>query len=82
MFVESSELDRRFLESPFPSQPKPGQNEKTEAIRNAARALAALLQSVTPASREQHFAFAKLEETVFWASAAIARRELEGDPGA
>jgi hypothetical protein len=34
-----------------------------------------LLQSVTPASREQHFAFAKLEETVFWANAAIARRE-------
>jgi hypothetical protein len=74
MFVESSELDRRFLES-LSTPAKPGQNDRVEAIRNAARALAALLQSVTPPSREQHFALAKLEEAVFWANAAIARRE-------
>lgn len=72
-FLEASEIETRFTYHP----PKSGQPERYEAIRQAAKALALLICSATPASREQSLAIGKFEEGMFWANAAIARREEE-----
>jgi len=54
-------------------QPKEGQPEKYEKMRENAKYLAHLILELTPESREQSLALTKLEEAVFWANAAIAR---------
>jgi hypothetical protein len=51
------------------------QQERCQEIRARAGDLAHLIVDTTPESREQSRALTKLEEVVFWASAAIARRE-------
>jgi hypothetical protein len=53
--------------------PKPGQQEKYTTIRNAAKDLATIIVSLTPAGREQSIALTDLENVVMWANAAIAR---------
>jgi hypothetical protein len=58
--------------------PITGQQERYETIRNKAKELAYLIADMTPASREQAVAFTKIEESVFWANAAIARNEKPG----
>jgi hypothetical protein len=55
--------------------PKEGQPQKYEALRNKAKELAYLVDELCPKSREQSLALTKLEESVFWANAAIARNE-------
>lgn len=55
--------------------PKPGQPEKYETIRKNAKDLAELLVHLCPQSRELSLALTKLEESVFWANASIARNE-------
>jgi hypothetical protein len=55
--------------------PKEGQPQKYEAVRNKAKELAYLVDELCPKSREQSLALTKLEESVFWANAAIARNE-------
>lgn len=55
--------------------PKPGQGERYEEIRSAAKRYALLLCDLTPPSREQSLALTALEEATFWANAAIARNE-------
>ncbi len=55
--------------------PKEGQPEQYEEIRNKAKDFAYLLRSNCPESRELSLAFTKLEESVFWANASIARNE-------
>lgn len=55
--------------------PKPGQQEKYEGLRAAAKSLAADIMLKTPPSREQSLALTKLEEAIFWANASIARNE-------
>lgn len=55
--------------------PKEGQPARYTAIRDAAKALAVLIVTETPVSREQSLALTKLEEAVMWANAAIARNE-------
>lgn len=54
--------------------PKPGQPEVYEKLRAGARELAALIVANTPDSREQALALTRVEEAVFWANAAVARR--------
>lgn len=54
-------------------QPKEDQNEKYEEIRNKAKELAYLIDDICPSSREKSLAFTKLEESVMWANASIAR---------
>jgi hypothetical protein len=56
--------------------PKPGQPEKYSAIRAKAWELAILVNELCPDSREASTAQTKIEESVFWANAAIARRGL------
>lgn len=44
-------------------------------LRSEAKVLAVLLLAHCPESRERSLALTKLEESVFWANAAIARNE-------
>ena len=44
-------------------------------LREQARVLATNILSNTPRSREQSLALTKLEESIMWANAAIARNE-------
>lgn len=53
--------------------PKEGQPEKYQAIRDKAKELAYVIDKETPESREKSLAMTKLEETVMWANASIAR---------
>lgn len=53
--------------------PKEGQPEKYQAIREKAKELAYLIDDAAPQSREKSLAMTKLEETVMWANASIAR---------
>lgn len=55
--------------------PKPGQQEKYEALRSKAKELAYLIDDSCPASRERSLAMTKLEESIMWANASIARNE-------
>lgn len=69
--ITPEELATRFTYHP----PRTGQPETYEAIRDAAKAFAMYLVALTPESREQSLAVTAIEEAVFWANAAIARRE-------
>ena len=53
--------------------PKEGQNEKYETLRSQAKELAYRFEEFCPKSRELSLAITKLEESVMWANAAIAR---------
>lgn len=53
--------------------PKEGQPEKYQAIREKAKELAYLIDSLVPDSREKSLAMTKLEEASMWANAGIAR---------
>lgn len=48
-----------------------------ETIRATAKSFAEFILANTPTSREQSVALTKLEESVFWANASIARNEKE-----
>lgn len=65
------ELETRFTYH----APKGDQPSRYETIRGAGLELARLIDSLTPASREQSLAMTHLEQAVMWANAAIARRE-------
>lgn len=64
------ELQTRFTHHP----PKPGQPDRYQRIRDAARTLAELVDAECPESREKSLAMTKIEEASMWANAAIARR--------
>lgn len=69
--MDPQELEARFTyHAPSGDQP-----ERYVAIRDQAKSLAQTIVASTPASREQALAITALEEAVFWANAAIARRE-------
>ena len=53
--------------------PNPGQPELYTQLRERAKSLATLIILTTPASREQSVALTNLEQSIFWANAAIAR---------
>ena len=55
--------------------PKAGQPERYQMIREKAKEFAALIEKECPPSRERSLAFTKLEESVMWANASIARNE-------
>jgi hypothetical protein len=68
--ISDQELATRFTYH----APTEDQRITYEVLRQGARDLARLIRDVTPSSREQSLAMTSLEETVFWANAAIARR--------
>ena len=55
--------------------PKAGQPERYTEIREKAREFAELIDRECPESREKSLAFTKLEESIMWANASIARNE-------
>lgn len=71
VMIDNEELATRFTYHP----PIGDQPMRYVAIREGARTLADLIVASTPGSREQSLALTALEEAVFWANAAIARRE-------
>lgn len=68
--ISDQELGVRFTYHP----PTREQSDIYEDLRGRALKFAHYLVDVTPASREQALAITNLEEAVFWANAAIARR--------
>ena len=64
------ELETRFTYH----APKEGQPEIYTRLRDEAAKLALLIAELVPASREQSLALTKLEESVMWANAGVARR--------
>ena len=55
--------------------PKEGQQEKYQSLRAKAKELAYLIEELCPGSREKSLAMTKLEESVMWANASVARNE-------
>lgn len=68
---EANDIDRNFTYH----APKPGQPERYASIRAKAKELAELIDVQCPQSRERSIAMTNLEQSVFWANAAIARNE-------
>lgn len=66
-----SNIETNFTYHP----PLPGQPERYQLIRSKAKELAVLLEQECPQSRELSLAMTNLEQSVFWANAAIARNE-------
>ena len=56
--------------------PTSNQAGRYELLRAQARILAEEILRNCPPSRERSLAFTKLEESIFWANASIARNEL------
>ena len=54
-------------------EPKPGQTEKYNLLRQKSKELAYLIDDLCPNSRERALAMTKLEESCMWANTAIAR---------
>lgn len=55
--------------------PREGQPERYVALRDKAKELALMIDEMCPNSREKSLGITKLEETIMWANAAIARNE-------
>ena len=55
--------------------PKDDQPSRYEILRKEAKRFAGIIVGLTPPSREQSVALTNLEQSVFWANAAIARNE-------
>lgn len=71
MTLSQEEIDNRFTYHP----PVGDQAQRYEHMRAVAKILAEDIVNNTPESREQSLALTALDEVVFWANAAIARRE-------
>ena len=69
--IDKDEIERRFTYHPPVSDEQAAHYVE---VRQTAKNLASLIIEVTPESREQSLAITSLEEVVFWANAAIARR--------
>ena len=70
MPLDANEIDRRFDHHP----PDECRAERHKQIRQRAKELASYLNICLPDCRETSLAFTKLEEAMFWANAALARR--------
>jgi len=55
--------------------PKENQPKRYEALRLSGKTLAFDIEEMCPDSREKSLALTKLEETIMWANASIARNE-------
>jgi len=71
MHITDDELARRFNYHPPKTDETRGRHER---VRDVCRAAAEeLVQLTGPPTREQSLAITALEESMFWANAAIAR---------
>jgi hypothetical protein len=63
------------IENDFTYHPPVGDQPKTyESIRSLAKMLALYIAEACPDGREKSTALTRLEESVFWANASLARR--------
>lgn len=69
MKITQADLENRFTYH----SPRPGQPETYQELRDKAKDLARHIVSVCPDSREASLAITHLENSIFWANAAIAR---------
>jgi hypothetical protein len=53
----------------------PGVSNAHDAVRHECKVLANILDDLLPPSREKSLALTKLEETMMWANASIARNQ-------
>lgn len=68
----TQDIDRRFDHHP----PKDKETiELHQTVRIEVKLAAELFDAVLPEGREKALALTKLEEALFWANAAIARKE-------
>lgn len=76
MKYNESEQQRKIRENNFTYHaPKEDQIQRYTTIREDANRLSLYLNQNCPPSRELSLALTKLEESVMWANAAIARNE-------
>ncbi len=68
-FDGNAEIEKNFMYH----KPKAGQNEKYETLRAKAKEFAYLVDDLCPGGKEREISMVKLEESVMWANAAIAR---------
>ena len=68
-FDGNAEIENNFMYH----GPKAGQNEKYETLRAKAKEFAYLVDDLCPGGKEREISMVKLEESVMWANAAIAR---------
>lgn len=69
MSKEDAVIENNFMYH----SPKPGQQEKYQALREKAKELAYLINESCPCTRERSLAMTNLEQAVMWANASIAR---------
>lgn len=69
--LAQQDIDNRFTYH----EPKGDQANRYTKIRDTAKTLAELIVGTCPPSRELSLALTKLEESVMWANASIARNE-------
>ena len=69
--IDHYDIETRFTYYP----PKGDQAKRYEKIRALGYNLAERLNELCPDSREKSIAITKLEESIMWANAAIARNE-------
>lgn len=67
--AKDPEIEKRFTYH----TPEEGQAEMYEEIRAKGKELAYLIEELCPQGREKSLATTKLEESVMWANASIAR---------
>ena len=65
----SNQIENNFMYH----APKEGQAEKYNQLRSKAKELAYLIDELCPDSREKSLATTKLEESIMWANAGVAR---------
>lgn len=67
--MKNEEIDRRFQTH----KPSYMDTSKMQDIRSQCRSTAELIEVAVPDGREKALALTKLEESMFWANAGIAR---------
>lgn len=65
-----TEIDSRFR---FRDQSREVSADRHQAVRDACRLAAQVIDDACPDGREKSLALTKLEEATFWGNAAIAR---------
>lgn len=72
---ETEQLTEQIENNFVYHSPKDDQPQRYVQLRNEARLLAHTINKLCPSSREKSLAITKLEESIFWANASIARHE-------
>lgn len=73
--MDDLELDRRFDYH----RPDAAAQAAHQQVRNGAKYLGELLDTLLPEGREKALAFTNLEQAMFWGNAAIARSQFDPD---